>query len=537
MRVPLHGRRVGGWVVALGSMVPEVPVERLLPIARWSGRGPDAGLVDLASWAAHRWAGRRRSLLVTASPPGVVGAVPPPNWTRVAAGAAQPVGTRLVRVPPTLPLVEPLLSELDRGPVLAVVPEVRQARAVAARLRRLGRSVAVWPDEWARAAGGVDVVVGARSAAWARCRELAGLVVLDEHDEALQEERNPTWHARDVMAERARRLGVPFSVVSPCPSAVAVHRFGPAVRPPRDDERAGWPLVDVIDRTEEEPWRRSLVTPRLQAFLRDPSTTVVCVLNTKGRARLVACGSCRELQSCEHCGAAVALDGEERFHCRRCGTTRPQVCPACGSSAMRLVRPGINRLREELEVAAHRPVVAVDASVDDVPEAGVYVGTEAVLHRVRRANVVALLDIDNELLATRYRAAEQALALLVRAGRVVGPRSGGGRVLVQTCLPRHEVLRAALLADPAVVTDAELARRATLGFPPFAAIATLEGPGAADAADALCAHAGSGVRVLGPAEGRWLVRAPDERVLADALAAALRTVRSRVRVEVDPPRV
>ena len=53
---------------------------------------------------------------------------------------------------------------------------------------------------------------------------------------------------------------------------------------------------------------------------------------------------------------------------------------------------------------------------DDGPPdaAGVYVGTEAVLHRVPAADVVAFLDIDAELLAPRYRAAEQAMALLVR---------------------------------------------------------------------------------------------------------------------------
>jgi hypothetical protein len=42
----------------------------------------------------------------------------------------------------------------------------------------------------------------------------------------------------------------------------------------------------------------------------------------------------------------------------------------------------VARLREELEAAANRPVVAVTGETGDVPDAGVYVGTEAVLHRV-----------------------------------------------------------------------------------------------------------------------------------------------------------
>jgi hypothetical protein len=44
------------------------------------------------------------------------------------------------------------------------------------------------------------------------------------------------------------------------------------------------------------------------------------------------------------------------------------------------------------------------------------------------------------------------------------------------------------------------------------------------------------VAVNGPADGRYLARAPDAAALADALAAVPRPAAS-VRVEVDPPRV
>ncbi|MEZ5248545.1 MAG: hypothetical protein R2713_04775 [Ilumatobacteraceae bacterium] len=62
----------------------------------------------------------------------------------------------------------------------------------------------------------------------------------------------------------------------------------------------------------------------------------------------------------------------------------------------------MTRLRDELEKAANRSVVAVTGSSGELPiDAGVYVGTEAVLHRVRDADVVAFVDIDAELLAPR----------------------------------------------------------------------------------------------------------------------------------------
>ena len=158
-----------------------------------------------------------------------------------------------------------------------------------------------------------------------------------------------------------------------------------------------------------------------------------------------------------------------------------------------------------------------------------YVGTEAVLHRVRGVDVVAFLDFDAELLAPRYRAAEQTMALLVRAGRLVGRRSGGGRVLVQTFVPDHEVIVAAQRAQPERVAETELARRRLLGLPPFRAVAAIEGTGAVEFATNV------GLEFAATAKGA-LIRADTWEVLGHALAEAPRPKGSRLRVEVDPPR-
>jgi primosomal protein N' (replication factor Y) len=74
VRIALQGRRVGGWIVAT-DVEPPAGVA-LRPIAKWSGRGPTPELVDLATWAAWRWAGRQASLLRTASPSRMVSALP-----------------------------------------------------------------------------------------------------------------------------------------------------------------------------------------------------------------------------------------------------------------------------------------------------------------------------------------------------------------------------------------------------------------------------------------------------------------------------
>ena len=162
------------------------------------------------------------------------------------------------------------------------------------------------------------------------------------------------------------------------------------------------------------------------------------------------------------------------------------------------------------------------------------IGTEAALHRVDRADVVVFLDLDQELLAPRQRASEQALSLLGRAARLVGRRSDGGRIVLQTRQPSHEVVQAVLRGDPALVAVAERDRRQALGYPPYGAQALVSGAGAEEFIGSLGSP--PGVTVRSSHEDRWLLRADDHPPLLDALARTPRPA-ARLRIEVDPLRV
>jgi primosomal protein N' (replication factor Y) len=383
------------------------------------------------------------------------------------------------------------------------------------------------PDQWAEAAAGGRTVVGARSAAFAPCPGVAAVVVLDAHDEAHQSEASPTWSSVVVARERARRAGVPCALVTPTPTAV-LDRVRRHVVPSRRTERNGWPVVDIVDRRPDDP-RTGLWSSRLAHALEDV-TDAVLLLNRKGRARLLACASCRETARCERCSGSVAeqVTGDGLV-CTRCGLTRPRVCQSCGAGALRVLRVGVSRAREELEALTGRPVAEVTGESSEIPDGGLVIGTEAVLHRVPRADLVAFVDADTELLATRIGAAEATLALLARAARLVGGRSDGGRILVQTRLPDHPALQAAVHADPARLLAAEADVRASLRFPPAVAMARISGVAAAAFVE-LLDHPALGIS--DPVDGRWLVRAPDSHQLADALAKPRPP--GKLRLEVDP---
>jgi primosomal protein N' (replication factor Y) len=484
VRVDLRGRRVRAWVTAIDVEPP--PGVELRPISKVSGIGPPAPLIELAAWAAHRWVGTRPRFLRTATADRNVASVvadPPSRPAPLAvldelSAEAFTRGGAVVRLAPNSDEWPLIAAAANLGKALILTPSVGHAKRVVLQLRRAGVQAALYPRDWAMSAAGA-VTVGARAAAWAPVTNLDAVLVLDEHDESYQEESAPTWHARDVALERARRDGAPWVVTSPAPSLESLTSGASLLTPSRTVERLGWPVFEIADRRDDDPtlgeWCGEALTRLLHSRQR-----VVCVLNRKGRARLAYCHAGGELARSEATGRPLAPDQN-----------------------------------------------------DPSPTGDLFVGTEAVLHRIAEADVVAFLDFDQELLAPRYRAGEEAMALLIRAARLAGPRDGGGRVLVQTRMPEHEVLEAVLHADPRRAAIPELARRRALQQPPASYWAVVSGASAPTFIERLGSPVG--LEVLGPTDGKWRVSSNDRDVLLDALAVVDRPG-GRLRVEVDPLR-
>jgi primosomal protein N' (replication factor Y) (superfamily II helicase) len=560
VRVPLHGRRVRGWVLEVGT-ASDVPDAELRVAHAVVSAGPPAPLVELCRWAAWRWAGPLATFLRAASPKNVVAPHSTPREPDVAvhpprvAPLPLPDGDAplLVVWPPARDRTPLVLARLaPEGSTIVVVPDRAEQHRLAAAARDEGRTVlelrgdgredlrtAAWQD----ARRGACVVIGGRVAVFAPVPDLQSVVILDDADDALVAETAPTWHARDLAAERARRVDARLTIVTPAPTVDAGELAPRVAALPDATGRAGWPLVEVVDRRAEPPGL-GLLGERLAAALHTvlgEDRRAVCVLNRRGRARLLICRQCGLPARCEGCGAAMTEE-DGVLVCPRGDSTRPRVCVECGSTRLRAARPGVRRLRDDLAALLPRASVTVaERGVDPDDTADVVVGTEAALHLVdgtRPVGLVAFLDFDQELLAPRFRADEQALWLLVRAARLCGDRRSGARVLVQTRVPDHEVLAAARTGDPMPVVAADRDRRRTLGFPPFGGLAALAGD--PDAVATAVSIVRDHVPVLGPTDGRALLRAPTPGALADALAAvdlAPARAHGRLRVEVDPQRV
>ena len=565
VKVPLGGRKVRGWVVA-DDVLP-VPGIHLKPILEVVGAGPDVHLVELSKWAAWRWAGRRAHFLRTASPA---------KRVRISAQdykapfAPRNFSSRVVRLPPTssgyaeaLRLVEPAVRSGRTALVLA--PTLQGVENFAQHCRHSGVPISVMPNQWGQAEKGGSVVTGARAAAWAPAPQLAGIVVLDAQSEFYGEERAPTWNAVQVAEERARRQNVPFVAMSSCPTVelLAGRRLVPG---DPTFELAGWSRIEVIDMRIEDP-RNGLFSSQCAAELANakpiPGAQMVCVLNRRGRAKLLACVKCLQIARCSNCGSAMQEltdpDGSKAsgnvpgwLVCPNCAAREPYMCSACGSGRLKRLRVGVNRIAEELSALTGLEVLeitgatksrvssenndrgdAVAAESKQLPLAPIIVGTEAVLHRVKSCASVIFLHFDQELLAPRLGAPEHCLELLAMASRLVGGRSAQGKVVIQTRFPDDVVIAAATRGDPSVLSDSEGPRRLSLGLPPFGALAMLSGTDSSTAAARLKSSFNWDVAEM--RDGQWLVRAGGHQELCDGIAWV--GANPHLRVEVDPQRV
>jgi primosomal protein N' (replication factor Y) len=480
VRIDLNGRRVGGWIVEIASAEErtdgQVDINRLAPIVSVSGDGVEPDVLPLTKWISQKWFGSWRATLSSASAPRMRGRhvnarrgqnphFPADEVTKATREVVSHGGGVLI-VPPLASALH-VVAELARdGSVLAICPTQRMAVMGAAALRRRGFTTALVPDDWDAAKAGVDIVIGARSAVLAPCAGLTSIVVIDEHDELHFEERAPTWNAPEVARERAHLAGIPCVLTSPVPSASAL-QVDSEISVVQKDESL-WPAIDVVN-LDDLPVSGSLLSSELLSSATTPGMTTVCVLNTKGKARLIACKSCRAVQACTECSSLLTQSNDGELFCARCQKAAGSVCVSCGRTSFVVPRGGVSQLVAQVVKSTRNLVVEVTAESDDTWTKGsVFIGTEAVLYRVPATDVVVFADIDRDLSAPRITASREVLSLIARAARIVG---ANGRVVVQTRQPHHSLMQALAAADPTAALlewmKKDLAQRQVFSLPPF----------------------------------------------------------------------
>jgi primosomal protein N' (replication factor Y) len=405
------------------------------------------------------------------------------------------------------------VAEALRGgrQALVLVPEIAlTAQWVERFARRFGAAPGLWHSDlrgserrrlWRGVAEGrVKVVVGARSALFLPCRNLGLIVVDEEHDSSFKQEDGVVYHARDMAVVRAHLGGFAVVLASATPAleTIANVERGRYRRVELPERHGGARLPDVclVDLRRAPPPPRRWLAPPLQRAVADALAAgeqAMLFLNRRGYAPVTVCRVCGTKRECPNCSAWLVehrLAG--KLQCHHCGyaAAMPKACPACGAEgALVGCGPGVERVAEEAMALFPQARLAVMAS-DTVhgPEAAqefvrrmrageidLVVGTQIVAkgHDFPLLTLVGVVDADLSLGGGDLRAGERTWQLLAQVAGRAGRAERPGRVLMQTYMPEHPVLRALAAGDRARFLAAEMEARRTAGHPPHGKLAAL----------------------------------------------------------------
>jgi primosomal protein N' (replication factor Y) len=543
VRVPLGGRRVRGWVI--GTAAPPKP--GLRDVLGVSGNLPvfDAALLGVLRWAAAHYVAPLSAVLAKASPPNAPRRAPHDVYPRMGSlpesiglpgpgSRARPV-VFVGPVPPdTLIGLVGRHADAERTAVV-VAPTATEAEETAARLEAtLGTRVvqggsrmpgAEVTRAWVAAATRPGtILVGTREVAAWPYADPGVVVVLGEGRRGMKDKATPTVHARDLLIRRAGVERFALVLADLVPTAEALGRAGSVMG------RAGWGLVEVIDRRQDPPGTGLFAAPTAAALRSLAGGGQRVFVFTDRRTTAMRCVRCRELRRCPACGAAPGGG----IGCVRCGAT-VGACASCGGGRFEALGAGLSRVIAEVARIVGTPVVGEAGSGKRVE-----VGTERDLPGLR-TDLAIIVDADGPLMAPNYRASEDGFRLLARVVMAAGI-GRGRRAIVQTAVPGHPAIRALLSRDPVGFVHAEAAARAALGFPPGGELLAVEASRLpAGAEEDLTRAIGSRAEVLGPARVgdrlRWLVQGRDltsARVVVRGVVGRWRESGARVRVDADP---
>ena len=390
----------------------------------------------------------------------------------------------------------------DGGQVLLLVPEIGLVQTLAARLAaRLGERIAghhsaladgARLEQWlAVRAGDAQVLVGTRSAVFAPCPALRGIIIDEEHDAAYKQQDGFRYHARDLALKRAQQAGIPILLGSATPSLESYHQVWRGhwqhLRLTARAATTTPPAIHLenMDGAAASGGMSHELIRAMRRTLADGGQTLL-FLNRRGYAPLLRCDACDWHAACDACDAMLTVHtASHRLQCHHCGREQPLPtrCPACHSDSLHMLGLGTQRL--EQSVARQFPQARLlridsdsyttsrqfEAALAQVQagEVDIILGTQWLSkgHHFPRLHLAVVVDADQALYSLDYRGEERLAQLLVQVGGRAG-RESQGQIWIQTRQPQHPVFT--VLNNPYEDTARRLyEQRARAQLPPHRA--------------------------------------------------------------------
>ncbi|THJ35251.1 primosomal protein N' [Lampropedia aestuarii] len=428
-----------------------------------------------------------------------------------------------------LQLAERILAADPQAQVLFMVPEINlapqwqaliQARfapwfgAECVAIMHSGLTPVQRLHEWVAVhQGRKRLVLGTRLAVLGSFAKLAMVVIDEEHDPSYKQQEGARYNARDLAVWRGKQLGIPVVLGSATPSLESWYnsRSATAQSPAGNYQRVSMPerigggalaSLRLVDMSAYP--RETVLAPSLLKAMQERITAgeqCMVLLNRRGYAPVLGCGSCGWKSDCPHCSAHQVVHKSDRsLRCHHCGwsTRVPHHCPRCGSVDLAPIGRGTEQLQELLQEQLGSlvlddgripQVLRIDADSTRLKGAlqeslaqvhrgdvDIVVGTQMIAkgHDFRRIGLVAVVQPDGALYSSDFRAPERLFALLMqasgRAGRDAEYMQGSAstpELWLQTREPQHVLYAALAKQDYPGFAAVQLREREQAGMPPF----------------------------------------------------------------------
>ncbi len=432
---------------------------------------------------------------------------------------------------------------------LVLVPEIGLTPQLIARFRRrVAAPVVVLHsalsdrerlDAWLAARDGdAGVVIGTRSAVFTPLARPGIFIVDEEHDLSFKQQDGFRYSARDLAVRRAANAHVPVVLGSATPSLESLGNARAGryrhLHLRRRAAEASMPHIQVLD-VRGRPMHQGLSAPLLGHMQRhlDGGGQVLLFLNRRGFAPTLMCHHCGWVAECRRCDSHVTLHRRAaRLRCHHCGGEQrvPDRCPACEAPDLLALGEGTQRI--EQVVREHFPEVGI-ARIDrdsttrkgsfesllaavESGDTRILIGTQMLAkgHHFPGITLVGMVNVDQGLFSTDFRATERMAQIVVQVAGRAGRAEQPGEVFIQTHHPEHPLLVRLIRDGYAGFAEAALAEREMAGLPPFSFLALLRAESTRadeplrflhEAAAAAARLRGEGLEMWGP------VPAPMER--------------------------
>ena len=345
--------------------------------------------------------------------------------------------------------------------------------------------------------GAINIIIGTRSAVFTPMKNLGAILIDEEHDASFKQQEGFLYQGRDMAIKRAHDLSIPVLLGSATPSLESLqnvkleryHYLRLASRP--GTSKRPKMVVQNIRALPLEAGISSLMMSEIRTHLQN-NNQVMIFLNRRGFAPVLMCPTCGWHATCHHCEMGMTYHASaQKVICHHCSREEfvKSTCPECHSDKLTTQGQGTERIEQVLNL--HFPetsVIRIDR--DSTSRKGslekklqqvhkgdpvILIGTQMLTkgHDFPKLTLVGILDVDQALFSTDYRAQERLAQQVLQVSGRAGRGKQKGCVVLQTSQPDHPLLISLLSKGYLQVSTDILNERKLWHYPPFGAQALI----------------------------------------------------------------